>query len=134
MLDCQARQVCIGYEIPAGLGRGENSTEDLPVTSAGLQDDRVRLAEPFRNDPRRLFDRKRAAKGARVRADPQEGENSHPGQADLLRIRKRVLEPAPGFLMSLEIRVVRVEKQTRVQELHLWKGPSSCSRRTPMLS
>jgi hypothetical protein len=38
------------------------------------------------------------------------------------------------LLMSLEVGVVCVEKNARVQELHLWKGPSTCSRRTPMLS
>jgi hypothetical protein len=37
-------------------------------------------------------------------------------------------------LMSLEVGVVCVDKNARVQELHLWKGPSSCSRSTPMFS
>ena len=73
-------------------------------------------------------------KAPRIGRDAEKREKRDPGEADTLRIRESLLEPPPRPLVLPKIRIVGVKKNARVEQLHLWNGLSTCSRRMPMLS
>ena len=93
-------------------------SEDAPVTNAWREKRCRWVRQPFGDDGHRFGSREWLPKNPAACADAQKGPDGRPAETDRLWRRKRCFEPAPRAAMAVTRRVVGVEENVRIEQLH----------------